>query len=448
MSTAANNSSSDFTVSEAIVSPLLASIVALETVLAVLANTFILIFTLRDPRTLLRKPSTILLLNLALSNLVMSTVFMPFTVVTAAAGQWIFGADEMQKSNVCSFVAFVFSFSVSASVHTLPAISFDRFLFIVKPLRHRQIMRPWVTLLIVSGIDVMAVLFNVTPFVGLGEYDFAPSIASCVPIFPGNTDYVIYIATESIFPLGILLVTTIWTFLFTRRFIRKSYKHQRGASVKGDDGVHKSVYNSKLRNLVGIFGALMVVNGITFLPFIVISIIGIGIGLSNIPDILYATMFVLFLLNNVTNPLVQSYFRKELWDSVLAFGRRILWKVASLFGKRTALCLGEPADRDISHTTGMNTLDDQAHVQAKEARSHAKVLSANAVDSNGAIELNMLSLSQNLEAENTTTYAITGLGETKFKMTVQNGAKISPLCAKAGDKNVDVDKLENKVNSV
>ena len=444
-----NNSrteTSDFTVSEAIVGPLLAVVVALEMGLALLANSFILVFTLGQPKTL-GKPSTILLLNLALSNLIMSTVFMPFTVVTAGAGEWIFGANEAQKSIVCSSVAFVFSFAVSASVHTLSAISFDRFLFIVKPLRHRQIMRPWTALLIVLGIYVLAVLFNITPFVGLGEYAFSPPIASCIPVWAGNTDYVIYVTVESTIPLGIILVTSIWTFLFTQRFIKKSYNRQRGSSIKDDDNVSKSVYNNRLRNLLGIFGMLMVANAISFLPFIVISIVGIAIGLSDIPDVLYAMMFTLCLLNNVTNPLIQFYFRKELWNFALAFGKRMVRQVALLLGKRTRMCLGHASDdENMSHTTEMNTLDDHIHVQVEETRSLAISLSENAVNNSGTIELNTLSLPQQMEVENIATCAVTGSDEAKLKMTVQKGPKIPP--SSAGDESAKLDKLENNGSSV
>ena len=446
-----SSQTSDFTVSEAIIGPLLATVVALEMVLALLANLFIVVCTLCVPRTL-RKPSTIFLLNLALSNLIMSTLFMPFTVVTAGVGEWMAGANTAQKSGLCSFVGFVFSFSVSASVHTLAAISFDRFLFIVKPLRYRQIMTPWVTLLIALGINVIAVLFSITPLVGLGEYGFGPNTASCLVIFEGNNDYVIFVTVESTIPLGIILITSIWTFIFTRRFIRKSFKRQRGVSLQDDNSAQKSVYNNKLRNLLGIFGMLMIVNAISFLPFIVVSTVGIVVGFENIPPALYATMFTLFLLNNVTNPLVQSYFRRELWERVVALGKKVMVReVVLLFGERARMWLGLSGDRNNGSlmTTGANTPNDCIHhVQPGEPRVHAIALSGSVEKNDGTMELNMLSLPQQLEAENGTTCPITSLEEAELNLNMKNVAKIPQSYVDAGDKVVKEVKLENKDNSV
>ena len=438
-----SEASYNFTVSEDIIGPLMAAFMTLETLLAVLANCFILIFTLCDFKSL-RKSSTLFLMSLTLCDLVMSSVFMPFTVITAGAGEWIFGANEKEKLAVCQFVALVFSLSVSASVHTLAAISFERFLFIVKPARHRQIMKPWVAVLVVLGIMLAAIVFNIIPFLGLGEYGFSPAIASCIPIWDGNTGYVIYVTTESTIPFGIIFVTTIWTFLFTRRFIRRRYQHQRSISVESINVVHKQDYNHRMRNLFGIFGMLLLANAISFLPFISLSIVGTFVGFASIPAPLYATAFMLFLLSNVTNPLVQSYFRRELWDSVLLFGKRIKNYLGVTREGGDSFC----TTRINTGTTRINTCtaDDLTHVQMRENKSHVNFVIEIDMHAGEAIELNEFQLpaDQTQEEENISDHTSCHAMENEFNLSVKN---LSP-CAHAANEDANQRNLQKKRNTI
>ena len=418
----------------------MATFVALEMLLAVLANSFILVFTLCDPKSL-RKSSTILLMSLTLSNLVMSVAVMPFTVITAGVGEWIFGTSDEEKFWVCKLVALVFSFSVSSSVHSLPAISFDRFLFIVKPVKHREIMKPWVAASIVLGIVVAAILFNIVPFVGLGAYDFSPSIASCVPIWSGNTGYVIYITVESLIPLTIILVTTIWTFLFTRNFVKGRYEDQRAASVENICSAQtiKHDYDRRLCSLFGIFGMLLLVNAVSFLPFMSLSIVGFFVGFTSLPAPLYATVFILFLLNNVTNPLVQSYFRRDLWDCVLRFGMRI------------SNCLGLHSGKTYSNfTTKFNTCttDVPTRTEIREDRSYFNAMLDVHVHGGEAIELNKIQFPEKVETENTVARDCTGVVETEFNLTTKNDAAIPSPCAYAANEDVNKCKLQHECRCV
>ena len=430
----------NFTISEHVIGPLLAAFVALEMILAVLANSFILIFSLCNPRNL-RKASTVLFLSLSLSNLFLSVAFMPFTVITAGAGEWIFGANEEEKSSFCSLVGFVFSLSVWISACLLSAISFDRFLFIVKPIQYRQIMKPWVGLLTVLGIVLLSTLFNIAPFIGLGEYAFAPITASCIPIWLGNADYLIYITVGSTIPLGIILITTIWTFLFTRRFIKENYKRQRGASLQSEDSVQNSVYNYRLRNLFGIFGMLMVVNAISFLPFIVLSVVGMSVGFHNVPAFLYTVVFVLFLFNNVANPLVQSYFRKELWQSALLFGRRLRTS-SGLIGDRNKC----------THPTRMSTVDDPLCIQSQESRNCTKTDVAEMVTHGEEMtEPKELNLSQLLDSTNRSTACSSSncSDEANPKTATQESSKVPlPFTYTAKDDDSADSKPEKRKESI
>jgi hypothetical protein len=90
---------------------------------------------------------------------------------------------------------------------------------------------------------------------------------------------------------------------------------------QNDQQREKSVYNIRIRNLIGIFGMLLIFNVITFSPYIIATIIGLIVGFDKIPSSIYSSVLILFLLNNVTNSLIQSYFRRDLRETLEKFSK-------------------------------------------------------------------------------------------------------------------------------
>uniref|UniRef100_A0A1X7TV62 G-protein coupled receptors family 1 profile domain-containing protein n=1 Tax=Amphimedon queenslandica TaxID=400682 RepID=A0A1X7TV62_AMPQE len=75
-----------------------------------------------------------------------------------------------EKTATCTFTAFIYSYTIPVIFMTLAAISFDRFLFIVKPHLHKRFMRPWVALTLTIAIWILSAVLSSTPFYGLNEY--------------------------------------------------------------------------------------------------------------------------------------------------------------------------------------------------------------------------------------------------------------------------------------
>ncbi len=80
--------------------------------------------------------------------------------------------------------------------------------------------------------------------------------------------------------------------------------------------VQKDIYNVRVKNLIGIFGSLLLFNFISWMPYVIISLIGLGIGLDKIPNQVYSSAFVILLFTNVSTPIIQIYFRKDLVDAL------------------------------------------------------------------------------------------------------------------------------------
>ncbi len=94
--------------------------------------------------------------------------------------------------------------------------------------------------------------------------------------------------------------------------------------------VQKDIYNVRVKNLIGIFGSLLFFNFISWMPYTIVSLIGLVKGLDNVPNPVYSAAFVIFLFTNVSNPITQIYFRKDLVDVLkkIPFLRCVFQKIS------------------------------------------------------------------------------------------------------------------------
>ena len=306
----------NFTLSEEVNGSLLAAAVGIELLLALTTNLFVLIFTLCHPKTL-KQPSIIFLTNFVLVNLLMAVLVMPFTITTASFGEWVFGKTLEEKNGTCQFVGFVFAYTIQLTILTLAVMSVDRFLFIVKPLFYKRFMKTWVAIVIVVFVWILSCLLNIPPYFGLGQYAFGQFTATCVQVWVGHKDFLIFFCLIMLVVVTIITVTTLWTFCFTRRFIKRA-RDQLSTSKKGRSA-HDHVYTSRMKKLIGIFGMLLMVTVLTFVPAILASLIGIIIGSNNLPGPVFAIVVISFLVNSIANPVVQSYFRKDVNEFIVHY---------------------------------------------------------------------------------------------------------------------------------
>ena len=185
-------------------------------------------------------------------------------------------------------------------------------------------------------MQIHSTILDITPFFGFGEYTWARGVGACLPIWVGHRDYVIFFSVLSIVPFTIIIVTTTWTYIFTRNFLKKDFERRQKMSTNKEDKVHeKSVYSVRIRNLIGIFGMLLIFNVITFSPYIIASIIGLIVGLKKIPAAAYTAALILFLFNNVTNSVIQSYFRHDLRDAIKQHSRKLAYLIRKPWRKRS-----------------------------------------------------------------------------------------------------------------
>ena len=238
--------------------------------------------------------------------------------------------------------------------------------------------------LIVCRQQVINIFQNLTPYYGsgLGSYTWVNSLAACITIWT-DTDYVIFLMVVNIICVSVIVIPTIWTFLFTRGFIKKDLKRHKNTLSKDGLKAQKHIYSNKFKSLIGIFGTLLIFNTLAWTPLILTGLSSIIVGFNNVPVQLYATTFVLFLTNNVSSPIIQSYFRKDLHNCL----KKILYRV---FANRsiTAESVSQSKQRQSTNTIDRLDVEKQENQPSKNNLSRPNSIdmletSLNPVTTNG-----------------------------------------------------------------
>ena len=309
----ANN---NFTLSEDINGPLLAAVIGIEMLAGLITNSFVLILTLCYLKDW-KQPSNIFLTNMLLNNLVIILLVMPFSVITAASGEWIFGSTVNQKESVCQFAGCVFSYSTFVATESLVLVSFDQFFFIVTALQYDKYMTVNKAVIIVAVSWILAAFLSTLPLLGFGVYEFSTSFGTCVTGWQDQTGYSIFMSLVILILVGSIIVTSIWTLCFTRKYLKD--KATGPILTKGSN-----IYASQQRRIIGLFGMLILVHLLCYTPALIVVFIGL---FTIIPSEPYAVIFILYLLLTSLVPIIQSFFRRDIKEAISKIKPKCLNKI-------------------------------------------------------------------------------------------------------------------------
>jgi hypothetical protein len=128
---------------------------------AVFGNAVVCYIVYQKPA--MRSSINLLLANLALVDVLIAIVCMIASFVTLALQDWILG------NVLCKVNAFCFSFLVTESTYILLAISWDRYLIIV---RREETLTPYKAKVVIGLTWVISFLLSFPPTVGWGKYGY------------------------------------------------------------------------------------------------------------------------------------------------------------------------------------------------------------------------------------------------------------------------------------
>ncbi|XP_011407162.2 PREDICTED: trace amine-associated receptor 13c-like [Amphimedon queenslandica] len=301
-----DNINDNFTLSDVINGPLLAAAFATEMIGGLITNSLVLILTASHLKTW-KQPTTIFLSNMLLNNLVIGICIIPFAIITAAVGEWIFGRTEKEKETVCQVVGCIFTFTILTATESLVLLSFDRFFFITKSFQYNKYMTVNKALVIVSLSWALAVFLSILPFLGFGVHEFLSGVGLCVAGWNGQTAYAIVSFLVLCIFIGSIIVTSIWTLCFTRKHIKKT-------AIRTSIGAERSNHTQE-RKVIGVFGMLIIVHLLCYAPIISFGLVESFINVLT-PTAYAVAVFILFLLITLI-PLVQSFFRSDIRTAIV-----------------------------------------------------------------------------------------------------------------------------------
>ena len=242
--------------------------------------------------TRLRRSSNFLLLSLAIADLVVTMICEPLVAAIVAKRAFLHDcASSLELAYVISS-----NLSCSASVIHLAAISVDRFLAVVYPLRHRQIMNSYGLKIMLGVVWVVSIIF-----------------ASCRIPFLKETSYLVLVVFVVSYGLIIICYATIVTFLVKEKG-RKNEIRAR-PTVVVDSKIERRVA-STLAMVIAIFTAC-------WLPMIVVFFAA-GKSLVKMYGTAYMWIRSLALSNSAMNFIIYSARIRDFRDAYALICRKII----------------------------------------------------------------------------------------------------------------------------
>ena len=250
----------------------------------------------------LRTRPNMFVIALGVSDILMSTFCMPFTVVTLFHGCWMFG------ESFCRFHGFgALTFGL-VSLQTMGLIAVSRYFCVAKPEKYAVLFKKQRALLYIAVVWCVAFVGSVPPFFFNHDgFEFQPGKAMCLYTFESNIAYTCFI--ECVY---IAAPLTIITSCYTKVFCTVS-KSNRLLSNAND--LQQLKANMKEAVVTKTLAAVMVGFICCWLPISVMDDIDAARGQHTLPRQVYLTYGFLAYLSSAINPFIYAatnmQFRRE-----------------------------------------------------------------------------------------------------------------------------------------
>ncbi len=296
-------------------------VVTIESIFLVVGlawNLFIISCFIRN-RKLLKQPGNIYLLNLAITDILIS-LFVTFTTLTAeAAGDFVFGFSDFSRCITCKVFGVAMHILVAVSLHTLAAMSVDRCVFLTQPMHYGNMFTWKMAVFILFVIWTLSIAVAVPPLFQFGDYEYNLVFSFCNARWSGksgdlpNIYYILFYALEALIPIFILTFTNIWIVKIAKKALKQRITRQRSYRGNNSDGRgEEKKYKRQQKQLIRVFGALFIAHIVCWVPVISVMFVALGLGAENIPPETFIAGWLAFLTNPVIHPILETFFVQEL----------------------------------------------------------------------------------------------------------------------------------------
>ncbi|XP_076599496.1 5-hydroxytryptamine receptor 1D [Chaetodon auriga] len=171
--------------------------------------------------------TSVLIMNLAISDLLVGIGVMPFVALSIMNRGWVDCTD------LCSYVGYTSSVYCTASVLTLAAIALDRYHSIIDCLRYSSRCTLWRTCTVVLWIWLQALATSCPPLLGWSSVNYVVPMYSCAVNWASSPSYTAFMAA-----LSYLIPATVILFCYVN-IVKVARSHARRIHTL-EDSVQRS----------------------------------------------------------------------------------------------------------------------------------------------------------------------------------------------------------------
>ena len=250
----------------------------------------------------LRTLPNMFVIALGVSDILMSTFCMPFSVVTLFHGRWMFG------ESFCRFDGFAALTFGLASLQTMGLIAVSRYFCVVKPEKYAVLFKKQRSLLYIAVVWCAALVGSLPPiYIKNGRFEFQPGKAMCLYTFESNIAYTVFI--ECVYVAAPLTIITI---CYAKVFRTVSRSNQVFSQQNNLQQLRANVEEAKVTKTLA---AVMVGFTCCWLPISVMDNIDAARGEHTLQRQVYLTYAFLIYLSSTMNPFIYGatnrQFRRE-----------------------------------------------------------------------------------------------------------------------------------------
>ena len=284
--------------------------------------------TLILKKKLYKRPSLVLMFNLMLSDLLYILLVIPVQIATAITREfWSVLRSDSAKCVACKVGDVVPSVFLLISFVTISFMSFDRFLFLYKPLRYNQLLTSVRVSIFLIIMWIISIMIAILPVVNFGHIQFDSLFLACVPDLLSGTSsdtnlaFSLFILVVYSIPIVLLIIFNLLVVFIIIKNVRKDQKLRSLQDFR--TGINKGQVKAKLLKelyVVRVFGGLLLANLISWLPGIIFTLAVIISGdISFIPVPVDSATTILLMMQVATHPIVEIARLKDLRDPFTAF---------------------------------------------------------------------------------------------------------------------------------
>ena len=256
---------------------------------------------------LYKRPTIVLLLNLAFIDL-LYIIILPIHIVVGAAGEFILGSNDLMRCNSCKLGLLDPIFPILL-IYGLTFLSFDRFFYFYKPLHYKRIVTIPKILIAISLLWLFVLLIAMIPLFNFSTIHdkvfFYRPFAACVLNIPLIATFLVMAIVMGL-PLIVLIVCNVWVVYIVQKTIRRVYTARSVANNHRDKDFHKKmkqIRKKKQFHMIKVFGGLIISSLISWLPMIILVFLLI---FTEVTTVYQAIALVLFEAQVVIHPILEA----------------------------------------------------------------------------------------------------------------------------------------------